>query len=51
MALAVAHQAPAAVCLVVYLPLTEIIPLEITDPVDTATLYCGHTIGYAPCRP
>ena len=51
MALAAVRQAVAAACLAVSPPLTEVIRLEITDPFDTATLYCGHTIGYAPCRP
>lgn len=51
MALAAAHLAPAAVYLAVSQPLTEVILLEIIDPVDTATLYYGHTIGYVPCRP
>ena len=51
MALAAAHLAPAAVYLAVSQPLTDQIRIEIIDPLDTATLYCGHNIDYVPCRP
>ena len=51
MALAAAHQAPAALCLVASQPLTDLKRIEIIDPLDTATLYCGHNIDYVPCRP
>ena len=50
-ALAVVRQAAVAAFLAVSPPLTEVIRLEITDPFDTATLYCGHTTDYSPYRP